>query len=552
MLRFARCVQRCTLLPPFRHLARGIATEPKPYYITTPIFYPNADPHIGHLYSLVIADVFARYRRILEPNRPVKFLAGTDEHGLKIQKAAQAQGLPPAEFCDKLRSRFQRLAEKAQISHTVFMRTTLPEHRNTVESVWDALLDKGLIYTATYSGWYSITDECFYTDTQVMKDGVKGMISRETGSVVEQHTEPNYMFRLSAFNESLLAHYRSSDHIFPPQQNAFILQTLEQKPLEDLSVSRPSSRLSWGIPVPGDPEQTIYVWFEALLVYLSGIGHPWNGNKGLEAGWPVDLQIIGKDILRFHAFYLPAILQALGMPLQDQLLTHAHWTVDQQKMSKSVGNVADPFEAIEKFGVDVVRFYLLRVGGRFRDDTDWSRTQLEKHDREIQSRLGNLLMRITSTKIAERANTAPHLTISSIRAELRNESPILALLDATKSMPSKVHLLMEQLELGDALNEIMEVLRLANKAINDVAPWDTNTAPADVFACRGASLEALRVVGICLQPFVPGVAGRLLDALNVSPEKRTWAAVEEKALLRQWAQPAPGAEIKKAGRLFQQ
>lgn len=156
-----------------------------------------------------------------------------------------------------------------------------------------------MIYTATYSGWYSITDECFYTDAQIIEDPLSGMISRETGSVVEQHTEVNYMFRLSAFNESLLAHYRSGDHVFPPQHNAFILQTLEEKSLGDLSVSRPSSRLSWGIPVPGDPEQTIYVWFDALLVYLSGIGYPWNGGQGLEAGWPVDLQIIGKDILRY-------------------------------------------------------------------------------------------------------------------------------------------------------------------------------------------------------------------------------------------------------------
>ncbi|KAG6861487.1 hypothetical protein C0995_015914 [Termitomyces sp. Mi166 len=549
MLRLARCVQRCTPLS-FHRLARGIATKTRPYYITTPIFYPNADPHIGHLYSLVIADVFARYRRILEPNRPVKFLAGTDEHGLKIQKAAQAKGMPPAEFCDMLSSRFRRLAEKAQVSNTVFMRTTLPEHHNTVESVWKALMEKGLIYTATYSGWYSITDECFYTDAQIIEDPTKGMISRETGSVVEQHTEVNYMFRLSAFNESLLAHYRSGEHVFPPQQNTFTVHTLEQSPLEDLSVSRPSSRLSWGIPVPGDPAQTIYVWFDALLVYLSGIGHPWDGDKGLKAGWPVDLQIIGKDILRFHAFYLPAILQALGLPLQDRLLTHAHWTVDQQKMSKSVGNVADPFEAIEEFGVDVVRFYLSRVGGRFRDDTDWSRTQLEKHDREIQSQLGNLLMRITSAKIAKRADTVPPVAISCICAELQDESPILTLLDATKSMPSKVHSLMEQLELGEALDEIMEVLRVANKTITDVAPWNKNTAPADVFACRGASLEALRVVGICLQPFMPGVSGRLLDALNVPSEERTWAEVEEKALLERWVQPALGAEVKEAARLF--
>ncbi|KAG6853220.1 hypothetical protein C0991_005887 [Blastosporella zonata] len=511
------------------------------------------NPHIGHLYSLVIADIFARYRRILEPKRPVIFLAGTDEHGLKIQKAAQAKGLPPAEFCDMLSSRFKRLAEKAQVSNTVFMRTTLPEHHNAVESVWNALMEKGLIYTATYSGWYSITDECFYTEAQIIEDPIKGTISRETRSVVEQHTEVNYMFRLSAFRESLVAHYSNQVHIFPPQHTASILQTLERNPLEDLSISRPSSRLSWGIPVPGDPEQTIYVWFDALLVYLSGIGYPWNGGKGLMEGWPVDLQIIGKDILRFHAVYLPAILLALDLPLQGRLMAHAHWTVDQQKMSKSVGNVADPFEAMEAFGVDVVRFYLSRVGGRFRDDTDWSSTQLEKHDHEIQAQLGNLLMRITSQKIAIRANGAPPLSLLSIHNELQThspQSPIYALLDAIKALPPAMHGMMDALELGEVLDRIMDVLRVANKAINDVRPWHKDTSTADVFACRVASLEALRVVGICLQPFVPGVAGRLLDALAVSVDERTWAAVDEEALMERWARPASVAEFKEAVRLF--
>ncbi|KAG6827097.1 hypothetical protein H0H93_015869, partial [Arthromyces matolae] len=233
---------------------------------------------------------------------PVLFLAGTDEHGLKIQKAAQAAGFNPPEFCDMLSNRFKNLAKVADVSNTVFMRTTLPEHRKTVETIWNALMAKGLIYTATYSGWYSITDECFYTDAQITEDPTKGMISRETGSIVEKHTEENYMFRLSAFNGSLLEHYKSGERVFPPQHNALAVQTLEEKPLEDLSVSRPRSRLSWGIPVPGNAEQTIYVWFDALLVYLSGIGYPWIGGNGVEAGWPVNLQIIGKDILRHVPF----------------------------------------------------------------------------------------------------------------------------------------------------------------------------------------------------------------------------------------------------------
>ncbi|KAG6849942.1 hypothetical protein H0H93_003314 [Arthromyces matolae] len=222
-------------------------------------------------------------------------------------------------------------------------------------------------------------------------------------------------------------------------------------------------------------------------------------------------------------------------------------------MSKSVGNVADPFEAIEEFGIDAIRFYLCRVGGRFRDDTDWSRTQLDKHKREIQSQLGNLLLRITSPKITAQANLASPSTLSSIYSQLREnqpDSPLLALLDATMSMPRQMSSSMERLELGDALDAIMEVLRVTNKTITDIEPWKATTLAADVAACQGASLESLRVVGICLQPFMPGVAGRLLDALGIKSEARTWAAVEEKAISEQWTHPIPKSEVEEAVRLF--
>ncbi|KAF5369690.1 hypothetical protein D9615_010166 [Tricholomella constricta] len=502
------------------------------------------------------------------PSRRVQFLAGTDEHGLKIQKAAQVHGLPPKEFCDQLSIQFRRLADKAQISNTIFMRTTESAHHATVESVWNTLNAKGLIYKADYSGWYSITDECFYTSAQVTTTTTPASgtvtVATETGAVVEWHAEQNYMFRLSAFRDSLLKHYTSpagSKTLFPPQHQAHIVKILSEEPLEDLSVSRPRSRLSWGVPVPGDLEHTVYVWFDALMVYLAGIAYPWGGkSKGHAEGWPADLQIIGKDIIRFHAIYLPAILQALELPLQKRLLAHAHWTVEQKKMSKSVGNVADPFEAMDEFGVDVVRFYLARVGGRFRDDTDWSREQLEKHDREIQSLLGNFLLRSTSPKIASRASGAQPLTLQAIFGEQQlrrapseeseSESPILALLTTTRQLPSKVHAAMESMEVGDALGEVIELLRVANKIFTDVAPWKASAEPAEVYACRAASLEALRVAGICLQPFVPGVAARLLDALGVPHAERTWGEVEEGRLEERWASEVPAAEVKEGARLF--
>lgn len=248
------------------------------------------------------------------------------------------------------------------------MRTTSEEHHRAVETVWRDLYAKGYIYKGQYSGWYSVTDECFYTDAQVDKE--QG-ISLETGAVVEWCAEENYMFRLSALREGLLTHYTAhTESVYPPQYRDQVLGMLTDGTLEDISISRPRARLAWGVQVPDDPAQTVYVWFDALLIYLTGAGYPWKSSDAMrEGGWPADMQVIGKDILRFHAVYLPAILLALGdIPLAKTLLTHAHWTASNKKMSKSLGNVADPLEAIEKYGIDSVRFYLMRTGGRWRTD----------------------------------------------------------------------------------------------------------------------------------------------------------------------------------------
>ncbi|KAK2465853.1 hypothetical protein APHAL10511_001494 [Amanita phalloides] len=501
----------------------------KPYYLTTPIFYPNAAPHIGHLYTLVVGDIHARFKRLLYPKRPVLFLAGTDEHGLKIQTAAHAKGLEPKQFCDQLSARFRKLAEHAQISHTCFMRTSSEGHHNAVKDVWRKLDSQGLIYKGNYSGWYSVTDECFYTEAQVFKvseNGLSKTISVETGSSVEWQEETNYMFRLSQLQPALLDHYKTAANgsiIFPPHHQSHIIDVLSQ-PLADLSISRPRSRLSWGVPVPTDPDQTVYVWFDALLVYLSGLGYPWKaaaGQLSLATGWPVDLQVIGKDILRFHAIYFPAMLLALGLPLPRRLLAHAHWTVEQKKMSKSLGNVVDPFEAIDEYGVDVVRYYLARVGGRFRDDVDWSKVQLNKHSKEIQSLLGNFLLRITSKRIQDAMTGAPpDLTLEDVSRDAT--SPNSSVIEALHSLADDAGSRLEQMEVADAIEQIVDILRQANKAVTDVAPWKPSTTPEVAYASYMTSIETLRVVGICLQPFAPSVAWRLLEVLKIPVGERDW------------------------------
>jgi methionyl-tRNA synthetase len=407
------------------------------------------------------------------------------------------------------------------------MRTTEKAHHDTVESVWRYLDAKSLIYKTSYSGWYSVSDECFYPPSQITRlpssPGIPEIVvSAETGSRVEWNQEENYMFRLSAFRELLRKHYLTNpETIFPPQHHEYIMDVLDGKwgELEDLSISRPKERLTWGVRVPGDEDHTIYVWFDALSVYLSGIGYPWSGDSAVPA-WPADMQIIGKDILRFHAIYFPAMLLALDLPLPKKLLSHAHWTVNQKKMSKSVGNVADPFEAMDKFGVDVVRYYLTRVGGRFRDDVDWSDEQLDKHRAEIVAYIGNFFMRITSNKIVTNVEKARARSLQDVFDELPNDDPNKITIAMKNALPDKVASCLARLEVANALQEIVDVLKQANGAMTKTAPW--SSSPAIAQASCLTSLETLRVCGICLQPFVPSVAERLLNALGVPPGERAW------------------------------
>ncbi|KAF9047521.1 tRNA synthetases class I (M)-domain-containing protein [Panaeolus papilionaceus] len=523
----------------------------KPYYVTTPIFYPNASPHIGHLYSLVTADVFARYNKL--KGRDVRFLAGTDEHGLKIQKASKVhfgEAGREKEFCDSLSQRFRDLGKKAWISNTCYARTTDANHKRAVHNIWKDLDSKGFIYKGKYSGWYSITDECFYTDSQVTTiTNAKGetvTTSLETGAVVEWCSEENYMFRLSSFRDALISYYSSnSTSVYPPQYRDDVLQMLGAPAqgsesstlpeLADISISRPRSRLEWGIQVPGDPDHTVYVWFDALLIYLSGAGYPWpslsSEAPGLPEGWPADLQIIGKDILRFHAIYLPAILLAMSspspsaitssprIPLAHTILTHAHWTSEQKKMSKSLGNVADPLASMDQWSVDLVRFYLMRIGGRWRGDVDWSERQVDNHSQEIQSQLGNYLLRITSKKITKRVEgVEPSDGMDSLSPGIQGvfegvepaETDYNAnLLTLTRALPAKVQTHMDTWEVACALDDIIHVLKYANKAVTAIAPWSNDCDPQTVLETRMVGLEAVRVVGGCLEPIMPNTAQKI-------------------------------------------
>jgi methionyl-tRNA synthetase len=365
----------------------------------------SSAPHIGHMYSMVLADILKRWQSLATPpssaTEPL-LATGTDEHGMKVQRAAAKAHMPPKQFCDINAEKFKELALACNMDNDFFIRTTDIEHREAVEQFWLQLKERGFIYESTHRGWYCVSDECFYQESEVERRYVPQtdktiMASIETGNEVEWTEEKNYHFRMLALKDRLLEFYESNPNWIEPRSRMNEVVSWVKNNLEDLSISRPANRLDWGIRVPDDPSQTIYVWIDALINYITVCGFP---NLPAEGGpWPADVQVIGKDIVRFHGVYWPALLLALDIPLPRRLLSHAHWTLGKKKMSKSVGNVVNPFYAIERWGVDTMRFYLMRDGGIV-DDADYGNEYiLLRYQKDLQRGMGNNLQRICKSKV---------------------------------------------------------------------------------------------------------------------------------------------------------
>lgn len=355
------------------------------------------------MYSMVLADVFKRWQTLLG-NRAI-LCTGTDEHGMKVQQAAALHDMDPKHFCDENAEKFEELAHLSRIDYDRFIRTTDRDHVEAVEHFWLLLREKGLIYETKHAGWYSVSDECFYPESQLVKHlepftGAVYMASAETKNKVEWVEEKNYCFRLTAFRDKLLDFYGKNPGWIEPAFRMSEIADWVKNNLEDLSISRPVHRLSWGIRVPDDPSQTIYVWVDALINYLTAAGFPaWAPGQSHHGGWPADMHIIGKDIARFHCVYWPALLMALDLPLPRKMLIHSHWTLNKRKMSKSLGNVVNPLYIINRWGTDTVRFYLLFEGG-IADDADYSNnTLVVKYKKYLQWGFGNLLGRVTRTRL---------------------------------------------------------------------------------------------------------------------------------------------------------
>ena len=483
---------------------------------------------------MVLADILKRWHVLKQ--RPAQLLTGTDEHGIKVQKAAYEAEVETYAFCTQHAREFESLAKTANISHDRFFRTTDSDHKEAVSHFWRELKRKGYIYEAKHEGWYCISDETFYPESQVHlvlepSTGDKIMASMETGKEVFWTSEVNYHFRLSAFRDRLLEHYKENPtFIVPRQRMNHVIKEVEST-LSDLSISRPRDRLSWGIPVPDDPGQTVYVWFDALINYITHTGYPSSSAKDTGL-WPADVQVIGKDIVRFHTIYWPAFLMALDLPLPKQFLCHAHWTMGTAKMSKSLGNVVDPFSAMNRFGVDAIRYFMARNGGVAHDTPYENSLIVKRYKSELQGQIGGLLNRVVRGKLW---NIPQIVTECKEELKLPIDDQTIDAVDSIR-MRDKLadavqdsHEAMEALDIRKVLDIICEVVRDSNAMLGQSEPWllakiGTKETQSQLRWIIFEAAETLRIALILLQPIMPGKMAAALDMLGVPAENRFWTA----------------------------
>lgn len=505
----------------------------KRFYVTTPIYYVNDVPHIGHAYTTIASDVLARFKRLT--GHDVTFLTGTDEHGQKIEKAAADRGESPKQLADRVMTRFQALWERLSISNTDFIRTTEPRHVQAVQAFFARVREKGDIYLGYYEDWYCVSDEAYWTELQLV-DGK----CPSCGRAVEKIKEESYFFRMSKYEKPLLKFLKSRrDFIQPESRRNEVIRFVEGG-LRDLSVSRVSFK--WGIPVPDDPRHVIYVWFDALTNYLTAIGYEKDPRR-FKKIWPADVHVIGKDILRFHAVYWPCFLLSAGLPLPRQVFSHGWWTVDGEKMSKSTGNVVDPNGMVDRYGADAFRYFLLREVP-FGEDGDFSESALiQRFNSELANDLGNLFSRAL-TMIERYANgRIPKPKASAIKADERK-------LKATAvGLHGKVTKQIDRKAFHLALREVWQLVDLANRYVERSAPWELAKDPATAGRLETVLYhlaESLRFLSLYLFAFMPDVGRKMYAQLGYTD------SIDSIRLdrARRWAGLKPGQQIKKGAHLF--
>ncbi len=500
----------------------------KSFYVTTPIYYVNDVPHIGHSYTSIACDAMARFKRL--DGYDVTFLTGTDEHGQKVAKTASLAGMDPKPFTDKVSQNFRDLTQTLNLSNDDFIRTTEARHKTACQALWNELFKRGEIYLGSYSGWYAVRDEAYYGEDE-LKDGPNGKKIAPSGAECEWMEEPSYFFKLSQWGDRLLAHYeRNPDFILPHSRRNEVISFVKSG-MRDLSVSR--TALNWGVPVPDAPRHVMYVWLDALTNYLTAIGYPDTASSGYKKFWPADLHMVGKDILRFHAVYWPAFLMAAGLEPPKRVFAHGWWTNEGQKISKSLGNVIDPLELVKTFGLDQTRYFLLREVS-FGSDGDFSRAaMIRRINGELANDLGNLAQRALSMV---NKNCGAKVPTPGAFNETDN-----ALLGKARALLAQTRAEFDQQAFHKALDLLWAVSGEANRYIDEQAPWALKkTDPARMETVLYVLAETLRHLAILIQPFMPGSMAAMLDQLAIPASERSFAALTpEHALKPGTPLPAP-------------
>ena len=474
----------------------------KNYYITTPIYYPSAKPHMGHAYSSIIADFFARFKRIDGYN--VHFLTGTDEHGLKIQRAAEKNKLDPLKFCDEISQTFRNLSRTLNLSNTDFIRTTEERHKKTVQHLWSTLEKNDDIYLSKYAGWYSVSDEAFYGEDEITKKEDK-MVAIQSNSIVEWIEEESYFFRLSKWQENLLEYYEKNPDFISPKAKKNEVISFVKSGLKDLSISRKS--FSWGIKVPNNENHIIYVWLDALTNYISALNYPNIKDDLFKKFWPASLHLIGKDILRFHSVYWPAFLMAAKIPLPKKIYGHGWILSGDEKMSKSKGNILDPLDIIEIYGLDALRYYLIKEVS-FGNDGNISVERLEDCiNSDLANNFGNLCQRVTAFAEKNCSSKVPKLTKF-------NDDDLLMLNKFTNNLS----ILREEIDkqnINFYINFIVSALFETNKYFNDQEPWKKKNDKERLDVIVFTSLEMIRKISFMLYPIIPDSIKKVLTIFNM-------------------------------------
>ena len=475
----------------------------KNFYITTPIYYPSAKPHMGHAYSSIVSDVIARFKRLDGYN--VEFLTGTDEHGLKIQRAAEKKGIHPKEFCDQISKTFRNLSNTLNLSNTDFIRTTEERHVKSVQNLWTILEEKNQIYLSKYSGWYSVSDEAFYNQDEIKEENGTN-ISINSGSIVEWVEEESYFFKLSEWQDKLLKFYEKNPKFILPISRRNEVLSFVKSGLNDLSISRKS--FSWGIKVPKNNDHIIYVWLDALTNYLSALDYPDTNNKKYKNFWPADIHMIGKDILRFHAVYWPAFLLAADLSPPKRVYGHGWILSGEEKMSKSKGNILDPLEIVDKYGLDPLRFYLLKEVS-FGNDGSITQEKLESCiNSDLANNYGNLCQRVILFN-EKNCNL-------SIPENGNFNKDDLAILNKVSDNIYSLRSFIDNQELSSYTNFVVNCLFDANKYFNDQEPWNKKSDVKRLNTIVYVSLEIIRKISILLNPIIPDTSLKVLSIFNLN------------------------------------